>query len=224
MSKNALYKMRDLLGLLIFPILGLLYEYLNENQQEAVNISTAFDSIIPFTPVFILPYMIWYLYMFGFLIYFWRKSPALYWKTIIAITISELVCFIIYFFFQTTVPRPQITGDTILLQLVSVIYNTDEPFNCFPSIHVLTTMIIMLASTHTKGTGKFQSYITQMTGILIILSTLFVKQHVIYDVVASVVLSAGLWVIVFYLRPLVLKLKINTNRNKKSSLSKDVSF
>lgn len=224
MSKNALYKMRDLLGLLIFPILGLLYEYLNENQQEAVNISTAFDSIIPFTPVFILPYMIWYLYMFGYLIYFWWKSPALYWKTIIAITIGELVCFIIYFFFQTTVPRPQITGDTILLQLVSVIYNTDEPFNCFPSIHVLTTMIIMLASTHTKGTGKFQSYITQMTGILIILSTLFVKQHVIYDVVASVVLSAGLWVVVFYFRPLVLKLKINTNRNKKSSLSKDVSF
>ncbi|WP_191565504.1 phosphatase PAP2 family protein [Metabacillus idriensis] len=224
MSKNALYKMRDLLGLLIFPILGLLYEYLNEYQQEAVNISTAFDSIIPFTPVFILPYMIWYLYMFGFLIYFWWKSPDVYWKTIIAITIGELVCFIIYFFFQTTVPRPQITGDTILLQLVSVIYNTDEPFNCFPSIHVLTTMIIMLASTHIKGTGKFQSYITQMTGILIILSTLFVKQHVIYDVVASVVLSAGLWVVVFYLRPLVLKLKINTNRNKKSSLSKDVSF
>lgn len=224
MSKNALYKMRDLLGLLIFPILGLLYEYLNEYQQEAVNISTAFDSIIPFTPVFILPYMIWYLYMFGFLIYFWWKSPTLYWKTIIAITIGELVCFIIYFFFQTTVPRPQITGDTILLQLVSVIYNTDEPFNCFPSIHVLTTMIIMLASTHIKETGKCQSYITQMTGILIILSTLFVKQHVIYDVVASVVLSAGLWVVVFYLRPLVLKLKINTNRNKKSSLSKDVSF
>lgn len=224
MSKKTLSKMRDLLGLLIFPILGLMYEYLNENQQDAENISTAFDSLIPFVPAFIIPYMIWYLYMFGFLIYFWWKSSEVYWKTIIAITVGEIVCFIIYFFFQTTVPRPQITGDSILLQLVSIIYNSDQPFNCFPSIHVLTTMIIMLAYTQIKGTGKIQDCITQLTGILIILSTLFVKQHVIYDVLASVILSAGLWIVLFDIRPFGLKYKSSANRNKKSSLSKDVSL
>ncbi|MDR0137779.1 phosphatase PAP2 family protein [Metabacillus idriensis] len=228
MSKEALTKIRDLSGLLIFPVLGMIYELLNASKQGAENIGTVFDSFIPFVPVFILPYIFWYIFMFGFLLYFWWKNPGVYWKTIIAIVIGEIICFVTYFFFQTTVPRPQISGDGFLLQLVSMIYKADAPLNCFPSIHVLTTMIIMLSFNHLKDSRKLLNFFTQMTGILIILSTLFVKQHVIYDVIASIFLAAGLWVILFERKAVTEKLEMlkNTRKNsaKKSGLSKDVTF
>ncbi|UAL50446.1 MULTISPECIES: phosphatase PAP2 family protein [Metabacillus] len=224
MSKAALIKIRGLTGLFIFPILGLIYEYLNEKSANAVNISSPLDSYIPFAPIFIIPYVIWYVYMFGFLLYFWWKNPSVYWKSILAITAGEIVCFIIYFYFQTTVPRPQLMGDSFLVQLVSLIYSSDQPYNCFPSIHVLTTMIIMLSVNRIEDSGKMMNYVTQVTGILIILSTLFVKQHVIYDVLSSVILSAGLWMILFERKAVAAKLENIKNTRKKSGLSKGLPF
>ncbi|MGG4490594.1 phosphatase PAP2 family protein [Metabacillus idriensis] len=228
MSKEALSKFRDLSGLLIFPVLGMIYEILNASKLGAENIGTVFDSFIPFVPVFILPYIFWYVFMFGFLLYFWWKNPSVYWKTIIAIVIGEIICFVTYFFFQTTVPRPQITGDSFLLQLVSMIYKADAPLNCFPSIHVLTTMIIMLSFTKIKDTGKRMNIFTQFTGILIILSTLFVKQHVIYDVISSVFLASGLWIILFERKAVAWKLanikNKRENTTEKSGLSKDLPY
>jgi membrane-associated phospholipid phosphatase len=207
MAKKTFLKWIDLSGLFIFPVLGFIYDWLNENHQDAVTISTAFDSHIPFLPIFIIPYIIWYVYLYGYLLYFWWKDRKVYWRSIIAITLAELICFIIYYFFQTTVPRPNISGDGLLLQLVDLIYNSDEPVNCFPSIHVVTTCLIMFFSLHIKGFGKTQHYITQIAGTLVILSTLFVKQHVIYDVAGSMILSSGLYGLLVFIKLPVLKIE-----------------
>ncbi|WP_411333092.1 phosphatase PAP2 family protein [Metabacillus indicus] len=199
MTKNYILKIRDLSGFLVFPLLGLMYEFLNERQTNAVDMTAQADAYIPFVPVFILPYIIWYVYMFGFLLYFWWRDSHIYWKTVIALTAGELICFGVYFFFQSTVPRPELTGDGFLIHLVSVIYQNDQPFNCFPSIHVLTTFIIMLVLPKLK-LSRMVSFLSQLTGILIILSTLFVKQHVIYDVIASIALGLSLWYVLFELK------------------------
>jgi membrane-associated phospholipid phosphatase len=196
MTKNYILKIRDLSGFLVFPLLGLIYEFLNQRQTNAVDMTAPADAYIPFVPVFILPYIIWYVYMFGFLLFLWWKDSHIYWKTVIALTAGELICFGVYFFFQSTVPRPELTGDGFLIHLVSVIYQNDQPFNCFPSIHVLTTFIIMLVLPKLK-LCRMISFLSQLTGILIILSTLFVKQHVIYDVIASIALGLSLWYVLF---------------------------
>ncbi|PLT32179.1 phosphatase PAP2 family protein [Bacillus sp. V5-8f] len=185
-------RVRDLLGLLVFPILGLIYGWLNNSHQDAVTLSTSFDNSIPFLPVFIIPYISWYGYIVFYLLYFWQKSTALYWKTISLITVGEVLCFCIYYFFQTTVPRPELSGDGLLIQLVYFIYTNDQPFNCFPSIHVLTTSAIMLSILNLENTSVRQQFICYFIGALIILSTLFVKQHIIYDVVASIIVSISL--------------------------------
>lgn len=192
MSENKLSRKRDLLGLLAFPVLGLIYGWLNNNHQGAVALSTEFDNSIPFLSIFIIPYITWYAYIVCYLIYFWRKSVSVYWKTIIAITLGEVICFFIYYFFQTTVPRPRLSGDGLLIQLVSLIYSNDEPYNCFPSIHVLTTSAVMLSFLKLKGESTVQQYICLFIGSLIILSTIFVKQHIVYDVLGSIALSISL--------------------------------
>lgn len=186
-----------LLFLLIFPLLAQIYEFLNNKEGNAVDLSTKFDQNIPFLSIFIIPYIVWYGYIFCYLIYFCFKDTKVYLKTLLMIVIGEIICFFIYFNFQTTVQRPFVAGDNAIIHIVQWIYKNDEPVNCFPSIHVLTTFTIMLASLHLRKKHFMNSICIHLIGTLIIISTLFVKQHVILDLVGSVFLVTFLYGVTF---------------------------
>ncbi|MCH1627331.1 phosphatase PAP2 family protein [Ferdinandcohnia quinoae] len=197
--KKYIKKAPYLLFLLVIPLLAIIYTLLNNRANNAVDISTTFDQAIPFLPIFIIPYIIWYAYIFCYLIYFCFKDTTVFIKSLILITMGELVCFVIYYFFQTTVPRPTLSGDGFLTMLVQWIYSNDQPYNCFPSIHVLTTFVIMLASINIKNKHILNTISIHVIGSLIILSTLFVKQHVIFDMIGSMLLVTFLYGIAFEL-------------------------
>ena len=196
---KILKKSPYLLFLLVIPLLAMIYQVLNNRSQKAVDISTSIDQSIPFLPIFIIPYILWYAYMFCYLIYFCFKDTKVYIKTLMLIVIAELICFVIYFFFQTTVPRPTLVSDNFLNNLIQWIYTKDRPFNCFPSIHVLTTFTVMLASLHIKNKHILNTLCIHISGSLIIISTLFVKQHVIFDMIGSMFLVTFLYGISFEL-------------------------
>ena len=181
------------------PVLGIVYNLLNNRPHNAVDISTSIDHSISFLPIFIIPYILWYAYIFCYLAYFCFKDTKVYLKTVILIVIGELICYVIYFFFQTTVPRPTLVGDNLINNLVQWVYTKDKPVNCFPSIHVLTTFIIMLASLHIKNKHLAHTICIHLVGTLIIISTLFVKQHVILDMIGSMFLITFLYGFAFEL-------------------------
>lgn len=195
--KPHLKKAPYLLFMLVIPILAKIYQLLNERPQKGVDISTPIDHAIPFLPIFIIPYILWYGYIFCYLVYFCFKDTTIYLKTLILIVAAEFICFIIFFFFQTTVPRPTIVGNNLLTNLVQWIYTNDRPFNCFPSIHVLTTFAIMLASLLIRNMHLINNLFIHITGGLIIISTLFVKQHVISDMMGSMFLVTFLFGFIF---------------------------
>ncbi|MFD0824153.1 phosphatase PAP2 family protein [Neobacillus sp. M.A.Huq-85] len=197
--KIVIKKAPYLLLLFVIPLLAVIYQILNERTHKAVDISTSIDQVIPFLPLFIIPYIVWYGYIFCYLIYFCFKDTKVYLKTLILIVAAELICFVVYFFFQTTVPRPELTGNGLLIKLVQWIYANDQPVNCFPSIHVLTTFTIMLASLHLKNKHILNTLCINIVGTLIIVSTLFVKQHVIFDMIGSVILVTFLYGVTFEL-------------------------
>ncbi|MFL6557831.1 MAG: phosphatase PAP2 family protein [Bacillus sp. (in: firmicutes)] len=195
--KNLMKKAPYLLFMLVIPLLAKIYELLNTRSHKAADLATSIDQAIPFLSIFIIPYILWYAYIFCYLVYICFKDTRVYLKTLIMIVVGELICFVIYFFFQTTVPRPTIAGDNLLNNLVQWIYTNDRPFNCFPSIHVLTTFAIMLASLHIKNKHLITNLFIHVTGSLIIISTLFIKQHVIFDMVGSMFLVSFLYGISF---------------------------
>ncbi|WLR56975.1 phosphatase PAP2 family protein [Mesobacillus subterraneus] len=213
--KTKIKELPYLLFLLVMPVLGLIYKILNNNPRDAVILSTNIDDKIPFLPVFILPYIIWYAFILGYLVYFWYKDTRVYLKTLTMIVIGELVCFLIYFFFQTTVPRPILAGDGILIELVGMIYSHDQPFNAFPSIHVLTTFAIILGNINIRNKHIIHSLFVPVMGSLIIISTLFVKQHYILDMFASMFLTSFIYGIVFEL------FEINVTEKSKTAYVKD---
>ncbi len=213
--KDIIRKAPFLLALSVFPFLGSIYSKLNSRANGAIDISTSFDQWIPFLPIFIIPYILWYAYIFCYLVYFCFKDTRIYFKTLMLITVAELICFVIYFFFQTTVPRPELLGEGVISDLVQWIYHKDRPYNCFPSIHVLTTFAVMLASLHIKNKNLLNNLCIHIGGSLIIISTLFVKQHVIFDMMGSMFLVTFLYGIFFDLLSLRVTEKSDTVYVKK---------
>jgi membrane-associated phospholipid phosphatase len=185
--------------LLSIPLLNIIYQVLNDGERGARQLITAVDHQIPFVEIFVVPYLLWYAFIFLMFVYFCIYDRAIYYRTLLSFCVGMLVCYVIYFFFQTTVPRPELMGTGILTNMVKYVYGADQPFNCFPSIHVLSSYLMILGIRHSKLWTIKKDMIVSTFAYSIILSTLFVKQHVVLDVVAGVLLGSLLFKLFYYL-------------------------
>lgn len=177
-----------LLAMLVFPVLGMIYAAVNRGGGRVWHLVTPLDQAVPFVAWFAIPYSVWIVYIYVCVLYFFIKDVRTFYRAIATYTICALVCYFVYSVFQTTVPRPELVGHDPLTRLVAYIYHRDQPFNCFPSIHCFSSyMVFRILASSTFKTRRSLSLIGIGSG-LIILSTQFIKQHVVLDLVAAVAL------------------------------------
>lgn len=181
-------KMKRLSYMLSLPVIGSFYSFLNYDNGKVFSLVTEIDKLLPFNQYFIVPYLLWYAFFPGMLIYFCFKDPELYKKQLWIINSGMLICYITYIFFQTCVPRPIILESDFFCELVKATYSRDNPYNAFPSIHVLTCYSILIGCRQLLSEKPVLMTTGICTSVLIIISTLFLKQHVILDVVAAITL------------------------------------
>ena len=214
-----------ILFMLLIPMAQGIYFFLNLTTTRAFDITIFLDKLIPFNEWFIIPYVFWYVYTFGTLLVLAYTDNKTYFKLLYSILIGMLICFVVYYLFPTTVPRTEvIVPDNILKKAVLIIYSNDKPYNCFPSIHMLDTLLItMFLFKYSKSLLLKLSTIGIC--ISIYLSTQFVKQHSILDAVASTILG----VILFFafesefIAKKIESIKDALSRQKtKSSFSEDI--
>ncbi len=175
--------------MLSIPALNVFYLLLNNPYRGVHSLVTDIDRSLPFLSIFILPYSGWYIFIFATLTYLCLRDRKTYYNALASINISLIICYLIYFFYQTTVPRPALAGNDFFTQMVTWVYTKDQPFNCFPSIHCLLSYLMMAAINTSKIKNKKNSFIICSIALLIILSTLFVKQHVLLDALAAMLLG-----------------------------------
>ncbi len=202
---------RALLGLSI-PLISLTYPILNQYRGDTNSVFTFMDNLIPFNKYFILPYTSWYVFIAIFSAILCIVDRERYFKLLITLNIGMISCYVIYYFYPTYVPRPMITGTDFLSNLVLKLYEADNPYNCFPSIHVLNSTLIALYTYESEKVHKFAKSICYIVAVSIIISTMFVKQHYFADVIASIVFALILY---FSFK----KLKFNDISEGKSSTS-----
>lgn len=178
-------------GLLLIPLVGLIYIHLNQDNGTAYSLMTDLDRQIPFIQGFVVPYLSWYLFLAVGFLYLAYQDRSNYFQTLVEFVIGLLLCYSVYAIYQTTVPRPDIEGSDWLLRTVQWVYRSDEPFNCFPSTHVLTAYLMMRAYIRSKRIAKPYTILVASMAVLIIVSTLFVKQHVLMDIVGAVLVAEG---------------------------------
>ncbi|WP_052676065.1 phosphatase PAP2 family protein [Paenibacillus sp. IHBB 10380] len=170
-------------------IMGIFYTLLNGRSHGAFILNSPIDQMIPVIPAMGIVYLGWYPFIFIAMAYLCWKDRQLYIRTLITMNISLIFCYLIYYYFQTSVPRPIVTGNSWDVLILQYIYSQDQPFNCFPSIHALHSYLVLRAAWISKVIRKRARIVISICSILIIVSTFMIKQHVIYDALGAILLS-----------------------------------
>lgn len=164
-------------------------------------IECALDKYIPFCELFIIPYLLWFIYVAITIGYFFFTNKREFYQLTLflfsGMTIFLITCAI---FPNGLNLRPMhFARDNALIDIVKYLYRIDTPTNVLPSLHVFNSLCCLLAI---KNNEKLKEHHMIQWGafilsILIILSTMFLKQHSVIDVVAGFALAYFLYEI-FY--------------------------
>lgn len=150
-------------------------------------INSSFDDKLPFIPYFVYPYVLWYLLLVlvPFIIYVYEKDKLKKYDQYFLI--CSFISIFIFLVFPTTINRAAIKVNGFSTLIVDIIYRIDTPIlNCFPSIHALNSMMWIIFFSKNKKTPLFLRGLIIILSISVILATIFIKQHVIYDLMGSV--------------------------------------
>jgi len=173
--------------------ISMTYPILNQYRGDTHDLFTVMDKLIPFNKYFILPYVSWYIFMAIFSAVLCILDKERYLKLLITLNIGMITCYIIYYFYPTYVPRPMITGTDFFSNMVLNLYAADNPYNCFPSIHVLNSVLIALYTYESDKVYKSTKVICIIISSSIILSTMFIKQHYFADVAVAIIFAFVLY-------------------------------
>ena len=185
------------IALLILGVLIVLntvvYKLIQEYSVPTIFPITDLDVAIPYISAFVIPYLALYPFIAIPFIVTWKRSRD-FLKTNLAFLLLTAISFGYYIFAQTTVFRNYIFTDDVFDQLVQFIYSIDAPLNTFPSMHVATTVLTL----HITSIYRRDLFLPMAAvGALIILSTLFIKQHNIVDVLGGLAVAGLSFAIVF---------------------------
>lgn len=123
-------------------------------------------------------------------------NEGTYFRLLISLSVGMIICYVTFYIFPTTVPRPTIISNDIFSRLVLIIYQNDNPYNCFPSVHVVNAMIVAIYVNREEKFNKIIKIISSLVAILIVLSTMFIKQHVFVDVVSGIIVAYAVYMAV----------------------------
>ena len=159
------------------------------------------DDYIPFCEYFIIPYFLWFAYVAWGIVYFYLKNKDEYFK-LCAVLFTGMTIFLIisavypngHYLRPVTFER-----DNIFTEMVKWLYSTDTSTNLFPSIHVYNSLAISMAVLHADNFKKNYPVriITTTLTTSIVLATMFLKQHSVFDVITAILLAVFMYSIVY---------------------------
>lgn len=194
---------RHLWLMLIWPsyiLRYLLLSFLFKSDSPHI-IYSPLDDLIPFTEWFVIFYVLWYLFIFGMHLYLALYDVKTYKRYTLFLLCTLTVSTLTFLFFPSCQElRPtSFENSNIFTWIIHLIYTVDDSCNVFPSEHVIGALAVVIAGLNTKTISRPCKGIIAILGIMISLSTVFIKQHSVLDVFASTALCAIAYIPVYLL-------------------------
>jgi len=181
-----------LVGLYLFVFLTGFFLVQMFGPQPRVILHCAVDDWIPFRSSFVLAYFLWYAWVPVFLLYFMVRERAAYLRLCFVMFVGATFCLLVYVLLPNGLQlREEITGSGFCDQIVRFLRSVDPPRNVCPSIHVSSTVAIhlVLCRSQTFRDSRRMRLLSLAVTLLICVSTMFIKQHSLIDVVCGWALS-----------------------------------
>ena len=195
---------RHLWYILIFPAYLIAF-FLEEHLiTQAVWITDLpIDRLIPFCKYFSIPYVLWYplLVCVGLFLLVRDHDGFKRYMTYIGVSFFTVVIF------YALVPNQQtlrdmcnLSGNDLFTKIIVWIHAADTDLNVCPSIHVIGSLAALFAVFESPAIGRrWPKAAVCVSAFVISISTLFIKQHGILDLLIAVPYSIAMYCIVYRL-------------------------
>lgn len=211
MKLEQMKKHKEALAALYLPVYLLWFFILERITPDHLFIvSFPLDKMIPFCEYFIVPYLLWFPYLFGGLLWLYfadRKDGFV--KLASTLIVGLTICLTIYTFFPNAqaLRVAKYPNNNIFTQIVAMLQGFDTPTNVCPSIHVFSTVAIHIAIVRSVASNRklWIHVLSLVLAILICLSTVFLKQHSVFDVICAFILNIGMYMLFYVVLPHVRK-------------------
>lgn len=202
-SKRNTPEFSHLKLLLFWPLFGLLFALAERGGLPLTYhpIYVPVDDRIPFCEYFLPFYLFWFLFLSGMVAYtLFFDIPAfrkMMWFTILAYSATMLI----YFLYPTCQElRPtEFARDNAFTRFIRWFYVFDTNTNVCPSLHVVGSFSAVVGAWYSRrfSTPGWRAAFL-LAAALICVSTVFLKQHSVVDVLAALPLCAAAWGLVQY--------------------------
>ena len=147
------------------------------------------DSKIPLISEFVWIYFLTFpIAIFTYFLVAYKDKKHL-WNLWLTIMISFAISGIVYFFWQTEMVKPELNPVTLSDKFLLWTWGSCHPICCLPSQHCFMAIAIIIGvCNQKKNISPWLRWPMMVCGVLIILATVFLKQHYVLDFVASLVI------------------------------------
>ena len=158
------------------------------NSRPAFLIHSFIDDLIPFSSYAAIPYCFWFIEIAVVLLYVYRsKGNDELFRSVSLILSAMITATVLYFLFPTQIDlrSANVPGNDLCALLTRFIYTVDNSRNVCPSGHayVCYLMSVIWKRNADKKTALFMAVLN----IVISVSTLFLKQHSIIDILIGLI-------------------------------------
>lgn len=158
------------------------------------------DDQIPFCEYFLIPYLLWFVFLIGIQIYTLLYDTESFKKFMKFIIVSYSLAIVIYMLFPNCQElRPVIfERENIFTKFLEGFYQFDTNTNVCPSIHVVGSVAVMLCGWDCKSlnTAGWKTFFG-ISAFLISISTVFLKQHSVLDIIAAVPVCMAAYLVAY---------------------------
>ena len=160
-------------------------------------IHCALDDRIPNMAIFIYPYVSWFPYIVVCAALAIKNlDDRQFKKAVLVLTTGMNIFLFISYVWPTGLDfRESIVYDlhTLSGNLLKFVQTVDTPKSVFPSMHVYVTLVLQYTlEMQKKLVTAWGIWVGRVLAVLIVLSTMFTKQHSAVDVTAAIVMFAVL--------------------------------
>lgn len=166
------------------------------NQTPRLWLHCGLDDLIPFCKYAIVPYVLWFLYVPGVLLFLlWRAPRQEFWRLCLPLFAGMMLALS----FCLVVPngvalRPRyVAGSDVFARTVRLLWRADTSTNVCPSIHVFNSVTLMMAYYRSRifetPGRRWMRPASAVLCMSIIASTVLLKQHSCIDVLLGILLA-----------------------------------
>lgn len=154
--------------------------------ERCTPMHTRLDDRIPFLEIFVIPYVVWFFLIAFSLGYFLLRSAASFRRLQIYLIVTQVIALAFFIFLPSRQDlRPAVfPRDNLFTRLVGVIYRMDTSTGVCPSLHVAFSLGLVSVWFRERIPPLWKGLLLIWV-ILICLSTMFIKQHSLADVVCA---------------------------------------